>query len=146
MFRSGLERGDNEAIPTGIKSARLLKKAELRTPSNPFARQRKSYLPRSRKKKRPFARRVSRKRSWSSSYFALPDVPDAPYMEHRVGGFIGPLKKATYSPFDCRSFYNQANENFNRCDSRDVPASAPAALGWLAFGRSWIGRSVALPS
>ena len=78
MFRSGLERGHNEAIPALVKTPDDWRKQNLEhhlilshVNSGLTCRD-------ARKEKRPFARRVSRKRSWSSSYFALPDVPDAP--------------------------------------------------------------------
>ena len=31
--------------------------------------------------------------------FALPDGPDAPYVEHRVDGLIGPFKAGNLLPF-----------------------------------------------
>jgi hypothetical protein len=52
--------------------------------------------------KRPSARRVSRKRSWSSSYSALPDVPDAPTWNIVLTASSDHLNRATYSPFDWR--------------------------------------------
>ena len=49
-------------------------------------------------KKKPSARRVSRKRSWSFELFALPDAPGA-LRQHRVDGVTGPFKAGNLLPF-----------------------------------------------
>jgi hypothetical protein len=50
------------------------------------------------KKKKPFARYVSRKRSWSSS-FPLHPMRRISYVGHRVDGITGPFKEGNLLPF-----------------------------------------------
>lgn len=75
--------------------------------STPFAHQHKCYLQQSRKRKRPSARCMSRKRSWSSSWFVLYPVRRAPYVGRRVDGFTRPFKAGDLLPFRWRLFYNR---------------------------------------
>ena len=89
---------------------------EPRTPFNPFAPPRKSYLARSREKEKdPLRAAWAAKGLGRRATLALPDVPDAPYVEHRVGGFIGPLKQATYSPFDYRHSTTEQTKTSTQC-------------------------------
>jgi len=56
---------------------------------------------RGRAKRKTLCAPQSRKRSWSSSQFALPDVPDAPTWGTVLTAAPDHIKQATYSPFDC---------------------------------------------
>jgi hypothetical protein len=58
----------------------------------------KMSVSQSRQKKKPFARYVSRKRSWSSS-FPLHPMRRMPYVGHRVDGITGPFKEGNLLPF-----------------------------------------------
>jgi hypothetical protein len=101
----GLCWNSNETGEAGIKPA-VFGERKSSNMANPFARQRKWHLSRARKRKKPFARCVRRKRSWSLSCFLLYPMSRAPYVGHRVDGFTGPFKAGDLLPFQLQLFYN----------------------------------------
>ena len=81
------------------QDARLLSKAEPRAPSNPFARQRSlTCRDRAKRKKTLCAPREPQK-VLVVELLCSTRCTGCPYVEHRVGGLIGPLKAGNLLPF-----------------------------------------------
>jgi hypothetical protein len=106
MFKSAWSGAHNEAIPAGSKP-RLLRTAEPRTPSNPFARQRKSTCrDRTKRKKTLCAPREPQKVLVVELLLLYPMYRMPPTWNTVLTASSDHLKQATYSPFELPSFYN----------------------------------------